>query len=167
MAILWERHYKGQLLAICAAVDTITLKNREQARSYRALVPSTARLVMNNESAQSPPQLMGDAINKALIITMPGARTLALAMVMAIAATVTPAQARTSILTRGVPVAVAQQRDIGASAAAAAASSASGGQVLGVKRRSSGQGVIYIVNVLLPGGRVRSMTVDGQSGQVR
>jgi hypothetical protein len=122
---------------------------------------------MNNESAQSPPQSMDGTINKALIITMPGAKVLALAMAMTMAVAVTPAQARTSILTRGAPLAVAQQRDIGASAAAAAASSASGGQVLGVKRRSSAQGVIYIVNVLLPGGRVRSMIVDGQSGQVR
>ena len=110
---------------------------------------------------------MGGAINKALILTMPGARTLALAMVMTMAVAVTPAQARTSMLTRGAPVADAQQRDIGASAAAAAAGSASGGQVLGVKRRSSGQGVTYIVKVLLPGGRVRSVSVDGQSGQVR
>jgi putative hemolysin len=126
---------------------------------------------MINESTQSPPHTMDEAINKALIITMPRARVLAitrtLAMAMAMAVTMTPAQARTSVLTRGAPLAVAQQRDIGASAAAAAAGSASGGQVLGVKRQNSGQGVIYIVKVLLPGGRVRSVSVDGQSGQVR
>ena len=122
---------------------------------------------MINESAQSPPQSMNGANNKAITFTMPGARTRALAMVITMAVTITPLQARTSMPTRGAPVADAQQRDIGASTAAAAASSATGGQVLGVKRRNSEQGIIYIVKVLLPGGRVRSVSVDGQSGQIR
>jgi len=79
----------------------------------------------------------------------------------------TPAQARTSANNKDAPTQLAQHDDIGASAAAAAASAASGGRVLDVKRQSSRTGIMYRVKVLLPGGRVRTMTVDGQSGQVR
>ena len=62
---------------------------------------------------------------------------------------------------------ITHQNDIGAGAAAAAASQASGGRVLSVKRTTGRNGVVYIVKVLLPGGRMRSITIDGQSGQVR
>ena len=76
-------------------------------------------------------------------------------------------QARMPKPAQGSPLQLAQTRDIGASAAAAAASAASGGRVLDVQRQNSTTGTSYRVKVLLPGGRVRSMTVDGQTGQVR
>lgn len=61
---------------------------------------------------------------------------------------------------------LAQAGDVGAGAAAAAAQRATGGTVLGVQASRSGGRVIYRVKVLLPGGRVRTVTVDGASGQV-
>lgn len=61
---------------------------------------------------------------------------------------------------------LAQARDIGPAAAAAAAQRATGGTVLGVQGGQSGGRVIYRVRVLLPGGRVRTLSVDGASGQV-
>ena len=66
-----------------------------------------------------------------------------------------------------MPGAFTQQNDIGASAAAAAASAASGGRVLDVKRNTARNGIFYAVKVLLPGGRMRTLIVDGLSGQVR
>ena len=75
-------------------------------------------------------------------------------------------QARSALVDGGVLI-LAQAGDIGASAAASAASAASGGRVLGVKRKQSGARIIYRVKVLLPGGRVRTMSVNGQSGQVQ
>ena len=89
------------------------------------------------------------------------------ATTIAIVMMATVVEARSALRLHGASMSVAQQRDIGASAAAAAASAASGGQVLDVKRHSSAAGVMYRVKVLLPGGRVRSMSVDGQSGQIR
>ena len=62
---------------------------------------------------------------------------------------------------------LAQQDDIGPGAASAAASAASGGRVLGVRRVHSASGIVYVVKVLLPGGRVRNVTVNGQTGRVR
>jgi len=62
-----------------------------------------------------------------------------------------------------VPV---QTGDVGAAAAAAAARNATGGQVLGVSERRDGGRVIYRVKVLLPGGRMRTVIVDGASGRV-
>ena len=56
-----------------------------------------------------------------------------------------------------------RQADIGADAAAASASRATGGRVLSVRKGKRGT---YRVKVLLPGGRVRNVTVDGDSGQV-
>lgn len=61
---------------------------------------------------------------------------------------------------------LAQAGDIGPAAAAAAARRATGGTVLGVQAGRSGGRVIYRVKVLLPGGRVRTLSVDGASGQV-
>jgi uncharacterized membrane protein YkoI len=61
---------------------------------------------------------------------------------------------------------LAQAGDIGPAAAAAAARRATGGTVLGVQGGQSGGRVIYRVKVLLPGGRVRTLSVDGASGQV-
>lgn len=52
---------------------------------------------------------------------------------------------------------------ISADAAAGIAAQATGGRVLGV----SPNGAVYIVRVLLPGGVVREITVDANSGQVR
>ena len=60
-----------------------------------------------------------------------------------------------------------QAGDVGAAAAAAAARNATGGQVLGVSGRRDGARVVYRVKVLLPGGRVRTVIVDGASGRVQ
>lgn len=80
---------------------------------------------------------------------------------------VAPAAARSPEFKQGAPVMMlAQQGDIGPGAASAAASAASGGRVLGVQRVRSANGIIYKVKVLLPGGRMRYVTVNGQTGQV-
>ncbi len=84
-----------------------------------------------------------------------------------VSAPIAPAQARSTAAQPGAHAPIEQQTDIGAGAAAAAASAASGGRVLQVKRRAKGSGVVYRVKVLLPGGRMRTLTVDGQTGQVR
>lgn len=55
-----------------------------------------------------------------------------------------------------------RQADIGPDAAAATVREATGGRVLKVRR---GKG-IYRVKVLLPGGRVRTISVHGQTGKV-
>ncbi len=60
-----------------------------------------------------------------------------------------------------------QSRDIGANAAASAVRSATGGKVLRVQRMVQGTSVIYLVKVLLPGGKVRTVSVDGASGALR
>ena len=65
------------------------------------------------------------------------------------------------------PLVAVQGGDVGPAAAAAAARRATGGRVLNVNGRRSGDQTIYRVKVLLPGGRVRTVTVDGGSGQVR
>lgn len=79
-----------------------------------------------------------------------------------------PATARPPVFKSGAPVVqLAQQGDIGPGAASAAAGAASGGRVLGVRRVRSASGVIYKVKVLLPGGRMRTVTVNGRTGQVR
>jgi hypothetical protein len=62
---------------------------------------------------------------------------------------------------------LAQGNDIGEGAAAKAAQRATGGRVLGVKRRSTDAGVVYEVKVLMDGGIMRVVRVDGASGQVR
>ncbi len=80
---------------------------------------------------------------------------------------VSPATARPPAFKQDAPVVLlAQQDDIGPGAASAAASAASGGRVLGVHRIRSANGVIYKVKVLLPGGRVRNVIVNGRTGQV-
>ncbi len=56
-----------------------------------------------------------------------------------------------------------RQADIGADAAAASAGQATGGRVLSVRKGKRGT---YRVKVLLPGGRVRHVTVDGRDGKV-
>lgn len=93
--------------------------------------------------------------------------TMATILAIAVLAFPAPTQARSSVGSQTAPGQLAQQADIGASAAAAAASAASGGRVLNVKRRSSPRGITYRVKLLLPGGRMRTLTVDGQTGQVR
>ena len=65
---------------------------------------------------------------------------------------------------REIPRHLAQlQADIGPDAAAAKVRDATGGRVLGV--RSDGRGG-YRVKVLLPGGRVRVVSVDGHTGRM-
>ena len=64
------------------------------------------------------------------------------------------------------PPLLAQAGDIGPAGAAAAARAATGGRVLGVRAQSAGGRTVYRVKVLLPGGRVRTVTVDGASGRV-
>ncbi len=89
-----------------------------------------------------------------------------LTLVLMIACTAT-AEARMSDSSAATLAPITHQNDIGAGAAAAAASNASGGRVLDVKRTTGRSGINYIVKVLLPGGRMRTIIVDGQSGQVR
>ena len=64
------------------------------------------------------------------------------------------------------PPALAQSADIGPAGAAAAARAATGGKVLGVRAARADGRTVYRVKLLLPGGRVRTVTVDGASGQV-
>ena len=104
---------------------------------------------------------------KAASIAITMAITMATILAIAVLAVPTPAQARSSAGAMAAPGQLTQQNDIGASAAAAAASAASGGRVLNVKRSSSQRGITYRVKLLLPGGRMRTLTVDGQTGQVR
>jgi uncharacterized membrane protein YkoI len=59
------------------------------------------------------------------------------------------------------------QRDVGPAGAAAAARTATGGRVLGVTAGRKGGRTVYRVKVLLPGGRMRTVTVDGRSGRVQ
>ncbi len=56
-----------------------------------------------------------------------------------------------------------RQAEIGADAAAASARQATGGRVLSVRKGKRGT---YRVKVLLPGGRVRHVTVERGSGRV-
>ena len=56
-----------------------------------------------------------------------------------------------------------RQTDIGPDAAAARVREATGGRVLRVRRDKRG---VYQVKVLLPGGRVRVVPVDGHTGRV-
>ena len=56
-----------------------------------------------------------------------------------------------------------RQADIGADAAAARVREATGGRVLRVQRDKRG---VYQVKVLLPGGRVRVVPVDGRTGRI-
>jgi uncharacterized membrane protein YkoI len=91
---------------------------------------------------------------------------LALIAAVLIAGTAPAAAARGSAPHSGAGTLLAQSGDIGPAAAAAAAQRATGGTVLGVQGGSSGGRVIYRVRVLLPGGRVRTLSVDGASGQV-
>jgi uncharacterized membrane protein YkoI len=83
-----------------------------------------------------------------------------------LAGTAAPAAPRGDAWHGGAPAMLAQAGDIGPAAAAAAARRATGGTVLGVQGGQSGGRVIYRVKVLLPGGRVRTLSVDGASGQV-
>lgn len=79
-----------------------------------------------------------------------------------------PAAARAPAFKQGgAPLVLAQQDDIGPGAASAAATAASGGRVLDVRRVQSASGIVYKVKVLLPGGRVRKVTVNGRTGQIR
>ncbi len=57
----------------------------------------------------------------------------------------------------------ARQADIGADAAADRVRRATGGRVLSVRKGKRGT---YRVKVLLPGGRVRNVAVDGRTGRV-
>lgn len=50
--------------------------------------------------------------------------------------------------------------------AARAVERATGGRVLSVNREDSNGRVVYRVKVLLPGGRIRVVTVDGETGSV-
>jgi uncharacterized membrane protein YkoI len=59
-----------------------------------------------------------------------------------------------------------QARDVGPAAAAEAARGATGGRVLGVRAKRAKGRIVYRVKVLLPEGRVRTVTVDGASGRV-
>lgn len=59
------------------------------------------------------------------------------------------------------------QGDVGPAGAAAAARAATGGRVLGVTASKAGGRTVYRVKVLLPGGRMRTVTVDGPTGQVQ
>lgn len=61
-----------------------------------------------------------------------------------------------------LPVAAAEQRLISKAEAAALAQQRYGGEVLKVSRNGNN----YQVRLLLPNGRVRSVTVDGVSGRV-
>jgi len=93
---------------------------------------------------------------------------LLLALLLACPAARAAVVARSGAGLPGAPALIrVQGGDIGASAAAAAARRATGGRVLGVSPRRAGGRVIYRVKVLLPDGRVRSVTVDGSSGEVR
>jgi hypothetical protein len=56
--------------------------------------------------------------------------------------------------------------DIGPAQAAAAARAASGGKVLAVTAARVDGRAVYRVKLLLPGGRVRTVTVDAESGQI-
>ncbi|MFT5447889.1 MAG: hypothetical protein ACI9DC_003068 [Gammaproteobacteria bacterium] len=97
------------------------------------------------------------------------ALTLRAIIVLAIMAgfSMPPAAARAPAFKQGAPLVLAQQDDIGPGAASAAASAASGGRVLSVRRARSASGIVYTVKVLLPGGRMRYVTVNGLTGQVR
>jgi len=59
-----------------------------------------------------------------------------------------------------------RQADIGPDAAAAKVRKATGGRVLGVRRGKGRGSPIYRVKVLLPGGRVRTIGVHGQTGKI-
>jgi uncharacterized membrane protein YkoI len=98
-------------------------------------------------------------------MTAPPLHIVLLAAAM-LAGAAAPAAASGSAGYRGAPTMLAQAGDIGPAAAAAAARRATGGTVLGVQGGQSGGRVIYRVKVLLPGGRVRTLSVDGASGQV-
>jgi uncharacterized membrane protein YkoI len=54
--------------------------------------------------------------------------------------------------------------DIGPAKAAAAARAATGGKVLSVHAARDDGRAVYRVKLLLPGGRVRTVTVDADSG---
>lgn len=58
------------------------------------------------------------------------------------------------------------QAEIGKSDAAQAAKDAYGGKVLKVEEVKKGSKTIYRVKLLLDGGRVKTVTVDGSSGKV-
>ena len=58
------------------------------------------------------------------------------------------------------------QDDIGADKATAIARDVTGGRVLGVRRLDDGGHVVYEIKVLLEGGLVRTLQVDGGSGAV-
>lgn len=95
------------------------------------------------------------------------ARPTHIALLMAaLIASATPAAARENTGHGRAQAMLAQTGDIGPAAAVAAARRATGGTVLGVQGGQSGGRVIYRVKVLLPGGRVRTLSVDGASGQV-
>lgn len=87
-------------------------------------------------------------------------------LLAALIASTAPAAARENTTHARTPAMLAQAGDIGPAGAAAAARRATGGTVLGVQGGQSGGRVIYRVKVLLPGGRVRTLSVDGASGQV-
>lgn len=89
------------------------------------------------------------------------------ALVLAAALAAATATARVPAGPPGTPLVLAQSGDVGPAAAAAAARGATGGRVLDVRASRSGGGVVYLVKVLLPEGRVRTVIVDGASGQVR
>ena len=57
-----------------------------------------------------------------------------------------------------------QNADIGSSEAASAAARATGGRVLSVKRAGAD---VYLVKVLLAGGKLRIVSIDARSGQLR
>ena len=65
-----------------------------------------------------------------------------------------------------VPPALRLAGDIGPAQAAAAARAATGGKVLAVHAARIDGRAVYRVKLLLPGGRVRTITVDAESGQI-
>ena len=95
-------------------------------------------------------ELRSTVISKLFISARSWAWSLSAILAIVMMSLTASAHARASMERRGTLISLTQQSDIGASAAAAAASAASGGQVLGVKRRRSGQSVMYSFKVLLP-----------------
>ena len=64
------------------------------------------------------------------------------------------------------PIRVAAQGSISRDKAAATARSATGGRVLSVDHQQRRGRLIYRVKVLLKGGRVRVVNIDGQTGEL-
>lgn len=89
-----------------------------------------------------------------------GAATSALGLLTALSAATLPAAAQAG------PLAVMAAFAVGKSAAAAAAQNAHGGRVLSVEQVVDNGRVVYKVKLLLNGGVIKIVTVDGETGKV-